>query len=81
MPGVWLTAYGEGKCPKNNQLDYEGIRRCAVLTSLLKVNNILPDDWKCGHEGKKMKDKTASKFISKIEEYNNEKLAVEDHKN
>lgn len=81
LPGVWLTAYGEGKCPKNNQLDYEGIRRCAVLTSLLKANNILPDDWKCGHEGKKMKDKTALKFISKIEEYNNQKLAVEDRKN
>lgn len=80
-PGVWMTAYGEGKCPKNNALDYEGIRRCAVLTSLLKANNILPEDWKCGHEGKKMNDKTALKFIAKIEEYNNQKLVVEDRKN
>lgn len=77
LPGVWLTAYGEGKCPKNNQLDFEGIRRCAVLTSMLKVNNILPDNWKCGHEGKKMNDKTALKFIAKMEEFNKEKLTVE----
>lgn len=78
LPGVWLTAYGEGHCPKNNQLDSEGIRRCAVLTSLLKANNSLPDNWKCGHEGKIIKDKTALKFIKKIEEYSNQKVAVED---
>lgn len=70
LPGVWLTAFGEGHCPKNNQLDSEGIRRCAVLTASLNANGTLPLNWRCGHEGKKMKDTTALKFIQKIGELN-----------
>lgn len=81
LPGVWITAFGEGKCPKNNQLDSEGIRRCAVLTAQLKASNSLPENWKCGNEGKKMKDPTALKFIAKIEELNKKKLDVETAKN
>lgn len=70
LPGVWLTAFGEGHCPKNNQLDMEGIRRCAVLTASLNANGTIPPGWKCGHEGKKMKDPTALKFVKKIDELN-----------
>jgi hypothetical protein len=70
LPGVWLTAFGEGHCPKNNQLDAEGLRRCAVLTAELNASGNLPPNWKCGHEGKKMQDKTALKFIAKIAELN-----------
>ena len=77
LPGVWLTAFGEGHCPKNNQLDYEGVRRCSVLTAQLKANDILPENWKCGHEGKKMTDKTALNFIKKIDEFKVNDFEVE----
>jgi len=77
LPGVWITAFGEGHCPKHNQLDFEGVRRCAVLTAQLNANGTLPPNWKCGHEGKKMKDPTALKFIAKMNEFNNDKLLVE----
>lgn len=77
LPGVWLTAYGQGKCPKNNELDFEGIRRCAVLTSQMDYLGITPPDWKCGHENKILKDRTALKFISKIRELNNDSFDVE----
>ena len=81
LPGVWITAYGEGKCPKNNQLDMEGLRRCAVLTEELKTQSIMPINWKCGHEGKNMKDPTALKFIAKMEELNKLDSKVETAKN
>lgn len=77
LPGVWITAFGEGKCPKNNQLDFEGVRRCSVLTAQLEASNSLPENWKCGNEHRKMNDSTALKFIAKIEELNKKSKHVE----
>lgn len=78
LPGVWLTAYGQGKCPKFNRLDFEGIRRCVILTAQLDLAGITPPNWKCGHEGKSITDKTTLKFLSKIKELNNKEDEVED---
>ena len=59
-PGVWITAYGQGKCPtwtwrdgkRVRKIDWEGRRRCALLTALLEQTGRKPDGWLCGHEGK-----------------------------
>lgn len=68
IPGVWITAYGSGHCPKNNRLDFEGTRRCGVLTAMLKGTNKMPNNWKCGDEGHLTKDKAALRFIEKLKE-------------
>ncbi len=57
-PGVWLTAYGWGRCPPRGYVDGEGRRRCALATAILRSARRLPDDWKCGHEGKQLKPRT-----------------------
>jgi hypothetical protein len=55
-PGVWLTAYGWGRCPTqlwngNRTVDWEGKRRCKTLTWMMKEaakeGYKMPDDWQC----------------------------------
>ena len=55
-PGVWITAYGMGRCPKRSwyglsSLHWEGARRCALLTGILESTGTKPKGWRCGHEG------------------------------
>lgn len=55
-PGIWITAYGYGRCPKHHagrlvKLHWEGVRRCAMLTGILEATGAKPDGWRCGHEG------------------------------
>jgi hypothetical protein len=56
-PGVWIAAYGMGKCPKkwgqdNYSIGWEGKRRCKTLTRLMKKlaekgGYTMPTDWSC----------------------------------
>jgi hypothetical protein len=56
-PGVWITAYGFGHCPRPiwgkryGALHWEGARRCALLTAILDHTDAKPKGWRCGHEG------------------------------
>jgi hypothetical protein len=55
-PGVWVTAYGFGHCPKSHggkhgSLHWEGARRCALITAVLESTRTKPEGWRCGHEG------------------------------
>jgi len=62
-PGVWITAYGWGRCPKydytrkHKTVDWEGRRRCKLMTATMKrmaanpdFDYEMPEDWYCGHE-------------------------------
>jgi hypothetical protein len=58
-PGVWVTAYGFGHCPKrslgkHSTLHWEGARRCALITAMLESTGTKPADWRCGHEGQRV---------------------------
>lgn len=64
--GVWLTAYGWGRCPgsKNKKIskgyvDREGVRRCAVITAMLERLDRKPEGWRCGHERRRVPRRTA----------------------
>ncbi len=55
-PGVWIAAYGMGKCPVktwggNSAIGWEGRRRCKTLTWMMKETvkqgYAMPDDWSC----------------------------------
>jgi hypothetical protein len=56
-PGVWITAYGWGKCPTklwngNRTVDWEGKRRCKTITWMMKKlekENVyqMPENWSC----------------------------------
>lgn len=67
LPGVWLTAYGWGRCPPRLHtglyIDREGVRRCALATSMLEATGTKPDGWRCGHEGRKLEPYDA-RFIA-----------------
>jgi len=62
-PGVWITAYGWGRCPsydytrKHKWVDWEGRRRCRLTTQTMKrlvasdsLEYEMPDKWYCGDE-------------------------------
>lgn len=62
-PGVWITAYGWGRCPKwdytrkHKYVDWEGRRRCRLITQTMvrmakddELGWKMPEDWYCGHE-------------------------------
>jgi hypothetical protein len=56
-PGVWLTAYGWGRCPnvrgRGHVVDWEGRRRCRTMRRLMDrvasedVGYSVPLDWAC----------------------------------
>ncbi len=56
--GVWITAYGWGRCPTKGYVDWEGSRRCALATAILEAGNRVPEGWKCGHEGRSQTRRT-----------------------
>jgi hypothetical protein len=62
-PGVWVTAYGWGRCPKydytrkHKYVDWEGRRRCKLITQTMErlaknpeAKYDMPEKWYCGHE-------------------------------
>lgn len=61
-PGVWITAYGWGKCPPKHPrtdrvIDFEGKRRCkkvAAFMTALEEKGVYqrPQGWWCGPEKK-----------------------------
>lgn len=56
-PARWMTAWGWGKCPGERTIDREAVRRCELVSILLESRGQTPESWKCGHEGRKIKDK------------------------
>jgi len=63
-PARWLTAYGWGKCPPARTVDREAVRRCALVTLLLDAQGKLPEDWKCGHENRKIRDEHDARMFA-----------------
>lgn len=54
-PATWVTAWGWGKCPPKRTVDREAVRRCELAVVILKQRGQAPE-WKCGHEGRKIRD-------------------------
>jgi len=54
-PARWITAWGWGKCPPPRTLDWEATRRCELAVILLHSRG-QGIGWKCGHEGRKIRD-------------------------
>jgi hypothetical protein len=64
-PALWFTAWGWGRCPpKKTTIDREGVRRCALVTILLDAQDKRPEGWKCGHEGRKIRDPYDHRFLA-----------------
>lgn len=63
-PARWLTAWGWGKCPPARTIDHEAVRRCTLVGILLDAQGKRPEGWKCGHEGRKIKDEHDARLLA-----------------